>query len=301
MTQESRSRPLTLGPVMPDSLYEDRGCRSRDSVLEEGRAAVRLVLENTLPQEGLLAAAATTVTDQPRTAPVRLSLSEGERAQHRARLVGEASTFCLFSEIPELRPDIPIHRDDFYFRVADDIFEQDRPTNITSGERLGMEIVEKINHKITEKLVDDLRSLGREAEPASDAGLHRIIEAATINQRSRNGRMTCLANPKTWIDLTSPNRGEKGGFAETGINSQPQYANTTNGSALERILSWAIPEGAVITCGDLRAGMTVLVTPPSFTSEWRVTRFDFEVIWAVTGPDFFTLFASPETEPRQPG
>lgn len=54
MTQETRGRPLTLGPVMPGSLYEDRGYRGRDSVLEEGRAAVRLVLENTLPQEGLL-------------------------------------------------------------------------------------------------------------------------------------------------------------------------------------------------------------------------------------------------------
>lgn len=300
MTQESRSRPLTLGPVMPDSLYEDRGYRSRNAVLEEGRAAVRLVLENTLPQEGLLAAAATTVTDQPRTAPVRLSMSEKERAPHRARFVGEASTFCLFSEIPWLRPEIPIHRDDFYFRVADDIFEQDRPTNITSGERLGMEIAEKINYKIMETLVDDLRSLDREAEPASDAGLTRILEAATVNQRSRNGSVTCLAHPKTWIDLTSPNRVGRGGFAETGGNSHPQYAET-NGPALERILSWAIPEGAVITCGDLRAGMTVLVTPPSFTSEWRVTRFDFEVIWTVTGPDFFTLFASPETEPRQPG
>ncbi len=296
MTQESRSRPLTLGPVMPDSLYEDRGYRSRDAVLEEGRAAVRLVLENTLPQEGLLAAAATTVTDQPRTAPVRLSMSEKERAPHRARFVGEASTFCLFSEIPWLRPEIPIHREDFYFRVADDIFEQDRPTNITSGERLGMEIAEKINYKIMETLVDDLRSLGREAEPASDAGLSRIIEAATVNQRSRNGRMTCLANPKTWIDLTSPNRGGRG----SGGNSQPQYAET-NGSALERILSWAIPEGAVITCGDLRAGMTVLVAPPGFTPEFNATRFDFEVTWAVTGPDFFTLFDSPETEARQPG
>ena len=293
MTQETRGRPLTLGPVMPGSLYEDRGYRGRDSVLEEGRAAVRLVLENTLPQEGLLAAAATTVTDQPRKAPVRLSLSEDERAKYKARLVGEASTFCLFSEIPVLRPDIPIHRDDIYFRVADDVFEQDRPTNVTNGERLGREIADKINHKIMGTLVNDLRLLGREAEPVSDGGLSSILEVATINQRSRNGRTICLANPQTWMDLTSQNGGGKGGFAETGINSHPHYA-ATNGSDLERILSWSIPEGAVITCGDLRAGMTVLAAPPSFTPESNITRFDFEVIWAVTGPDFFTLFASPE-------
>lgn len=293
MTQETRGRPLTLGPVMPGSLYEDRGYRDRDSVLEEGRAAVRLVLENTLPQEGLLAAAATTVTDQPRKAPVRLSLSENERAQYKARLVGEASTFCLFSEIPVLRADIPINRDDIYFRVADDVFEQDRPTNVTNGERLGREIADKINHKIMGTLVNDLRLLGREAEPVSDGGLSRILEVATINQRSRNGRTICLANPQTWVDLTSPNGGGKGGFAETGISSHPHYA-ATNGSDLERILSWSIPEGAVITCGDLRAGMTVLATPPSLTLDLNITRFDFEVIWAVTGPDFFTLFASPE-------
>lgn len=283
MTQETGSRPLTLGPVMPGSLYEDRGYRSRDSILEEGRAAARLVLENTLPQEGLLAAAATSITDQPDKTPVRLSVPEGERAKYQYRLVGEASTFCLFSEIPTLRPDIPVNRKTIAFQVDDDIFEADRPTNVTNGERLGREVAGEIARQIMETLVNDLRSLGREVKPVSDSGLSKIVEIATINQRSRNGLTICLANPKTWVGLTS----------------HLQHAET-NGSALEKMLGWSIPVGAVITCGDLRAGLTVIATPPAFTSALNSTKFVFEVSWAVTGPDFFTLFALPPTEGRPP-